>query len=82
VMQGIEILMFNGFDELDVVAPFEIFVSTGFDVELVTLERSAKVVGAHGMAVIPSAELGSRPDLLVVPGGGWPPDRPRGHGQR
>jgi transcriptional regulator GlxA family with amidase domain len=71
MMQRIEILMFNGFDELDVVAPFEIFVSTGFHVELVTLGRSTKVLGAHGMGVIPTAELGAQPDLLVVPGGRW-----------
>jgi transcriptional regulator GlxA family with amidase domain len=77
-MQRIEILMFNGFDELDVVAPFEIFVSTGFDVELVTLQRCTKAVGSHGLNVIPSGQLGARPDLLVVPGGGWAAKSPVG----
>ncbi|MDT5092937.1 MAG: hypothetical protein QOH60_2300 [Mycobacterium sp.] len=77
-MQRIEILMFNGFDELDVVAPFEIFVSTGFDVELVTLQQCTKVVGSHGLNVIPSGQLGARPDLLVVPGGGWAAKSPVG----
>ena len=66
-----EILMFDGVDELDVVAPFEILVSTGFDVELVTMRRCPSVTGAHGMTLTPHAVLGSRPSLLIVPGGRW-----------
>jgi putative intracellular protease/amidase len=42
-MQRTEIMMFSGVDELDVVAPFEILVSTGFDVRVVTLEGCASV---------------------------------------
>jgi transcriptional regulator GlxA family with amidase domain len=70
-MRRTEILMFNGVDELDVVAPFEILVSTGFEVELVTLERCPSVTGAHGLPLTPDGVLGSRPDLLIVPGGRW-----------
>ena len=44
-----EIVMFNGFDELDVVAPFEILVSAGYQVELVTFEPCQSVTGRHGM---------------------------------
>jgi transcriptional regulator GlxA family with amidase domain len=70
-MRTIEIVMFNGFDELDVVAPFEILVSAGYQVELVTLEPCQSVTGGHGMTLTPGGVLGPRPDLLIVPGGGW-----------
>ena len=70
-MRSIEILVFDGLDELDIVAPFEILVSSGYDVKLVALAQRDEVVGAHGMAVKPTGVLGSRPDLLMVPGGGW-----------
>jgi transcriptional regulator GlxA family with amidase domain len=70
-MTSTEILMYDGVDELDVVAPFEILVSAGYDVALVTLQPSTAVTGSHGMALTPHGVLGPRPDLLVVPGGGW-----------
>ncbi len=66
-----EILMFDGVDELDIVAPFEILVSAGYDVELVTVETCSGVTGAHGMSLTPGGVLGPRPDLLIVPGGRW-----------
>ncbi|MFY9921606.1 MAG: DJ-1/PfpI family protein, partial [Mycobacterium sp.] len=59
------------FDELDVVAPFEILVSAGYQVGLVTLEPCQSVTGRHGMTLTPGGVLGTRPDLLIVPGGGW-----------
>lgn len=62
--------MFNGVDELDVVAPFEILVSTGYPVELVTVEACAQVAGSHGMTLTPDGVLG-QPDLLIVTGGRW-----------
>jgi transcriptional regulator GlxA family with amidase domain len=80
-----EIVMFDGVDELDVVAPFEILVSTGFDVELVTMQRCASVSGAHGMTLTPSGTLRSHPNLLIVPGGRWAskaPDSAWGEVQR
>ncbi len=70
-MRTTEIVMFNGLDELDVVAPFEILSSAGYQVGLVTLEPCQSVTGRHGMALTPGGVLGSRPDLLIVPGGGW-----------
>jgi putative intracellular protease/amidase len=66
-MRRTEILMFNGMDELDVVAPCEVLVSAGFDVELVTMEPCQGVTGAHGMTLTPAGVLGSRPDLLIRP---------------
>lgn len=85
VIRRVEILMFDGVDELDIVAPFEILVSAGFDVELVTMENSPRVTGSHGMTVTPHGTIGARPDLLVVPGGRWAskaPDSAWGEVQR
>lgn len=65
-----QILVFDGVDELDAVAPFEILVSAGYQVELVTAEARSAVTGAHGMTLTPSAVLGE-PDLLIVTGGRW-----------
>jgi transcriptional regulator GlxA family with amidase domain len=77
-MHSIEILIFDGFDELDVVAPFEILASAGFHVDLVTFEQRSNVHGSHGLSVCPHRVLGAAPDLLVVPGGGWATRAPAG----
>lgn len=68
-----QILLFDGFDELDAVAPFEILVGAGFAVQLVTLDGTeAHVEGNHGLRVgIDGAFAVDPHGLLVVPGGGW-----------
>ena len=66
----IEILLFDGFDELDVFGPFEGLADT-FDTALVTLEGEREVVAARGVPVRAARALGARPDVLIVPGGGW-----------
>lgn len=66
----IEIVVFDGFDELDAIGPFEAFSSAGFDVELVGVDGPAQVRGSRGARLVVSAGLG-QPDAVVVPGGGW-----------
>ncbi|ELY64728.1 DJ-1/PfpI family protein [Natronococcus jeotgali] len=73
-----ELLLFDGFDELDAVGPYEVLENgreAGADLEarLVTLEDGTDdglVEASHGLRVEPDGTLGD-PDLLVVPGGGW-----------
>jgi putative intracellular protease/amidase len=65
-----EIVLFNGFDDLDATGPFEVLTAAGFDVCLVTAGVVGPVTSAHGMTVTPAGPLG-QPELLVVPGGGW-----------
>src|SRR5512143_64871 len=77
-MERIQILIFEGFDDLDVVPPFEILAAAGFTTELVTLRQTWSVRSAHGASVHPHCVLASDPDLLVVPGGGWASRAPRG----
>ncbi|AHG00591.1 thimanine synthesis protein ThiJ [Halostagnicola larsenii XH-48] len=70
-----EILLFEGFDELDAVGPYEVFdygreAGAPLETSFVTLEPTDLVRASHGMRVEPDGTLGD-PDLLVVPGGGW-----------
>lgn len=73
----VAILLFEGFDELDAIGPYEVFESAAdrgatIETELVTLERTDLVQASHGLRVEPDAALSEvDPDLLVVPGGGW-----------
>lgn len=73
----IDILLFDGIDEMDVVGPTEVLRSAaafGADltVRLVTEEPRDEVRGAFGMHLRPDGVHGSAtPDVLVVPGGGW-----------
>lgn len=71
----VEVVLFDGFDELDAVGPYEVLVNAahgGADVavETVTNEPQETVTASHGLVVQPDGVLGE-PDLLVVPGGGW-----------
>ena len=65
-----EIILFDGFDELDVFGPFEV-LSDYFDTTLVTLDGPREVRSARGVAVRAAGGLSERPELVVVPGGGW-----------
>jgi len=65
----IEILLYDGFDEIDALGPFEV-LSANFDVELVSLDRPGTVTTARGLQLVTGAALG-RPDGVIVPGGGW-----------
>jgi transcriptional regulator GlxA family with amidase domain len=70
-----EIVLFDGFDELDAVGPFEVLRNAQerggpFSVSLVTREPRDAVTASHGLRVEPDDVLGE-PDLLLVPGGGW-----------
>ncbi len=71
----VQILLYEGFDELDAIGPFEVFANAagyGADltVSLVTLDPTETVTASHGLRVGTDGVLDD-PDLLVVPGGGW-----------
>jgi transcriptional regulator GlxA family with amidase domain len=73
-----EIVLFDGYEELDAFGPFEVFAIAGLAPLLVTAEPAARVTGANGSQVIPHAVMSERPGLLVVPGGSWSAQRPGG----
>jgi transcriptional regulator GlxA family with amidase domain len=77
---NVEIVLFDGFDEMDGVAPYEVLSSAGdfgadVAVRTVTLDPADRVEAAHGLTIEPDGVLGD-PALLVVPGGGWTDDGP------
>jgi DJ-1/PfpI family len=73
-----EILIFDGFDELDAFGPYEVLAEAGFEVALVTHPASDRVATARGAVVVPDRPLSDRAELLVVPGGGWTRRPPKG----
>jgi transcriptional regulator GlxA family with amidase domain len=71
----IEIVVFEGFDALDVVAPWEVFaragsLDSGLDVAVVRVDGPPLVSAANGLQLHVVDELGT-PDALFVPGGSW-----------
>ena len=77
-----QIVLFDGFDPLDVIAPFEVLVA-GSDaaggelvVELVSAEGPRSVVsGSRGLALNATAQLDpSKPGYVIVPGASGPID--------
>lgn len=72
----IEIVVFDGLDEIDAFAPFEVLSSAGLDVGFVALEPG-DIVSMRGVTMRIPARLGS-PDGVVVPGGGWLNRAPEG----
>jgi transcriptional regulator GlxA family with amidase domain len=70
----IEILVFDGVDELDVMGPFGAWARaanrTELELALVGLDGPAEVTGIHGLQFKAPEGLGT-PDALFVPGGGW-----------
>jgi len=80
-----QILIFNGFDELDAIAPYEVLQNAAQAkadaiVELVAADAAAEITAAHGLRLRPSGQLDlqHRPDVLIVPGGGWIDRTPHG----
>ncbi|TMR42341.1 DJ-1/PfpI family protein [Actinomadura geliboluensis] len=93
----VQIVLFDGFDPLDVVAPYEVLYAGGIasagavSVELVSAEGAREVVsGTGGLALRATAALNPlRAGLIVVPGAsgrvgepGEVPDQDAGDGER
>ena len=67
-----EVVVFDGFDDLDAIAPLEILTAAGFPTRVVRpAGHAATVHSAHGLVMRVDAELGDSPGLVIVPGGGW-----------
>jgi transcriptional regulator GlxA family with amidase domain len=73
-----EILLFDGFDELDAFGPFEVLSNGGFEPLFVNLGGPDTVTASHGARVLVDGALSEAPDLIVVPGGGWMDRAPAG----
>jgi transcriptional regulator GlxA family with amidase domain len=73
-----EILIYDRFEELDAIAPYDVLERAGFDVALVTAEPADRIEASRGTIVVPHRELSERVELLIVPGGPWTRRPPRG----
>jgi putative intracellular protease/amidase len=67
---NVEILTFDGVEDLDVFGPLSALASAGFEVALVAEHGPRQVRTAHGTGLT-AREPGAAPGVLVVPGGGW-----------
>lgn len=72
----VEILLYDGFDDLDAVGPYEVLsmaadAGAPLAVRLVTRVSDELVTSSHGLAIIPHGVVSAAADLLVVPGGSW-----------
>jgi transcriptional regulator GlxA family with amidase domain len=79
----IEIVVFDGFDEVDAVGPYEVLANArlavdGLEVELVGAHGPGEVTASHGMRLVVGSGLSDRADLVLVPGGGWMDGNPAG----
>jgi transcriptional regulator GlxA family with amidase domain len=72
----IAIVVYDGFDDLDALGPYEVFSHAGeagaeLAVGLYTLDAQSTVESSHGLRLEPDGTVPASPDLVVVPGGGW-----------
>lgn len=73
----IAIVVFDGFDELDAIGPYEVFANAErggaeLSVALRTVGDHRQVTASHGLRIEPDGPLTETdPDLVLVPGGGW-----------
>jgi uncharacterized protein (DUF427 family)/putative intracellular protease/amidase len=72
----IDIVLFDGVDELDAVGPLEVLrgaAARGADLEvrLVTRTEPLEVTGNHGLRLWADAVYTPGADILLMPGGGW-----------
>lgn len=72
----IQLLLYNGFDELDAIAPFEVLRmaarhTNDLHVEMVTLDDTSEITAQNGLRIQVNAKFDSSADIVLVPGGGW-----------
>lgn len=69
-----EILIFDGFDDLDAFGALEALRWASLSVQLKSLRKQDFVTTVAGVRIIPAGtfDLQNPPDVLIVPGGGWP----------
>ena len=72
----IDIVLFDGFDELDGLAPLEVLQTArghGADIEatLVGAYGAATIAADHGARLVVDRGISEDADVVLVPGGGW-----------
>jgi putative intracellular protease/amidase len=68
----VQVLIFQGFDELDAIGPYEVLSGAGFAVGFLGWDaQDGKIEGAHGIGVHVGQQFDPDPGVFIVPGGGW-----------
>lgn len=69
-----EVIIFDGFDDLDAFGVLEPLRIASCSVQFKSLRKQDFITTASGVKIIPSGtfDLQNAPDVLIVPGGGWP----------
>jgi transcriptional regulator GlxA family with amidase domain len=72
----IDIVVFDGFDEMDAVAPYEVFrtaagLGAPIEAELVGAHGAATIAASHGLRMVVDRGVSEDADMVLVPGGGW-----------
>jgi transcriptional regulator GlxA family with amidase domain len=72
----IEILLYDGFDELDGIAPFEVLRTAekyGADIHavLVGADGAGTITASHGTRIQVDGAVSEAADMVLVPGGSW-----------
>ena len=72
----IEIVVFDGFDELDALAPYEVLRTAAahgarIQAELVGVFGPATVTASHGARLVVDRGMSDEAEMVIVPGGGW-----------
>ena len=72
----IDIVVFDGFDEMDAIAPYEVLrtaaaLGAPIEAELVGAHGVATITASHGLRVAVDRGPSESAQMLLVPGGGW-----------
>ena len=72
----IEIVLFDGFDEMDAIAPYEVLrTAAGYgapiEAELVGAHGPATIAASHGTRIVVERGPSETADVVLVPGGGY-----------
>ena len=72
----IDIVAFDGMDELDAVGPLEVLRRASLDVQIVGMDP--QVTCAYGLTIATDGKPRDGAGLIVFPGGGWVSRAPKG----
>jgi transcriptional regulator GlxA family with amidase domain len=72
----IDIILFDGFDELDAIAPYEVLrtaegLGAPIETELVGAHGAGMITASHGTRIEVRRGPSATADVVLVPGGGW-----------
>lgn len=71
-MNKVVILLANGFEEIEALAPFDVLTRLNYDVELISMNDSLEVSSSHGVKVFANALFSEelyKCEGVIIPGG-------------